>query len=246
MITSLQNAKVKQWMKLHKRKGRTKYGEFLVEGFHLIEEAYRSGWRITEIILEDGLDTPEWYSQFPLITVNKKVMQQVALTETPQGAAAVVEMNELQENAQEKVLLIDSIQDPGNLGTMIRTADASGFDAVVLGNGTVDMYNDKVIRATQGSLFHIPVLQADLSEKIPELQTDDGFTVLASALEDARLFTEVNVPDKVALIVGNEGLGINEDILRLADKLVKIPIYGQAESLNVSVAAGILMYAFRK
>ncbi|SFD59552.1 RNA methyltransferase, TrmH family [Lentibacillus persicus] len=243
MITSLQNEKVKQWTKLQKRKDRNKFGKFLIEGFHLIEEAYQSGWRINEIIIEDDVHKPSWFSQYPIINVNKKVMQHITMTETPQGVAAIVEMKELQIDREAKMLLIDAIQDPGNLGTIIRTADAAGFDAVITGSGTVDLYNDKVIRATQGSLFHIPVLSANLVEKIPELQAD-GFTVLASALENACSFKAVRVPDKIALILGNEGAGVREEIIRQADNSVKIPIYGKAESLNVSIAAGILMYAF--
>lgn len=143
------------------------------------------------------------------------------------------------------LLLIDQVQDPGNLGTMIRTADAAGFSQVVLGKGTVDLYNDKVVRASQGSIFHIPIIQADLLELIPALQSQT-YTVLASALENAVAYDTVEQLEKIALVMGNEGSGIAPEILQLADKCIKIPIYGQAESLNVSIAAGILMYQLRK
>lgn len=241
MITSLQNGKVKQWMKLHRPKGRKQSGTFLIEGFHLVEEAYKSNWEIVEIIVEEGLDYPEWCHHFFIVTVSRKVLQHATQTVTPQGIAAVVKMRQPNEITGNTVLLIDSMQDPGNLGTVIRTADAAGFDVVVLGNGTVDLYNDKVIRATQGSLFHLPILQADLLKKIPELKAQ-GFTVWASALKNAIPFKEMEVREKIALIAGNEGTGISDEIIRLADQSVKIPIFGQAESLNVSVAAGILMY----
>lgn len=245
MITSLQNAKVKRWMKLHKRKGRKQTGMFLTEGFHLIEEAYQSNWEIAEIILEEGLDCPDWCRHFPATIVSRNVLQHITMTETPQGIAALVKIRRPKEMIANTVLLIDSIQDPGNLGTMIRTADAAGFDMVVLGDGTVDLYNDKVIRATQGSLFHLPILHVNLLEKIPELQ-EKGFIVWASALKDAISYKETEICDKIALIVGNEGSGIREEIIKLADQSVKIPVYGQAESLNVSVAAGILMYAIKR
>ncbi|QKY71651.1 RNA methyltransferase [Lentibacillus sp. CBA3610] len=245
MITSLQNHKVKQWMKLHNRKGRKQTGMFLIEGFHLIEEAYQSNWEITEVILVEGVEGPEWCGDYPATYVSRKVLQHMTMTETPQGIAATIKIKHPIESAANTVLLIDSIQNPGNLGTIIRTADAAGFDMVMLGDGTVDLYNDKVIRATQGSLFHLPILHGNLLEKIPDLQAG-GFTVWASALTDAISFKETNVSDKVALIVGNEGAGVNSDIVKLADQSVKIPIYGQAESLNVSVAAGILMYSISK
>ncbi|GGJ84489.1 23S rRNA methyltransferase [Lentibacillus kapialis] len=241
MITSLQNEKVKEWVKLQKRKGRRESGKFLIEGFHLVEEAYHSNWEIAEIIVEEGLDYSGWHHQFFTITVSRKVLQHITRTETPQGIAAVIKMKEPKEIEGHSVLLIDSIQDPGNLGTIIRTADAAGFDMVMLGDGTVDLYNDKVIRATQGSLFHLPVLQADLLKKIPKLQSG-GYTVAASALTDAVSFKEMPANEKTALIIGNEGAGVRNELIDAADQSIKIPIYGQAESLNVSVAAGILMY----
>ncbi|TFJ94117.1 RNA methyltransferase [Lentibacillus salicampi] len=245
MITSMQNEKVKQWVKLHKRKGRKQSGMFLVEGFHLVEEAYQSNWEINEIIVEDGLDHPDWCDRFSIVSVSRKVLQHVTQTETPQGIAAVVNVRQLDEITGNSVLLIDAIQDPGNLGTIIRTADAAGFDTVMLGDGTVDVFNEKVIRATQGSLFHLPILRADLVERIPKLQTE-GFTIWASALTDAVSMKEIEVREQNALIVGNEGTGVREEIIKLADQSIKIPIYGQAESLNVSVAAGILMYHIKK
>ncbi|WP_010532443.1 TrmH family RNA methyltransferase [Lentibacillus jeotgali] len=245
MITSLQSEKVKEWAKLQRRKGRRQSGTFLAEGFHLVEEAYNSNWEIAEIIVEDGLDYSGWRDHFSAVTVSRKVLQHITRTETPQGIAAVVKMKEPKEFAGDTVLLIDSLQDPGNLGTIIRTADAAGFDMVLLGKGTVDLYNDKVIRATQGSLFHLPILQTNLLEKIPELKRN-GFTVLASALTDAVSFKEMKADDKTALIVGNEGAGVQNELIESADQTVKIPIFGQAESLNVSVAAGILMYHLKE
>ncbi|SFB24450.1 RNA methyltransferase, TrmH family [Lentibacillus halodurans] len=245
MITSLQNTKVKQWMKLHKRKGRKQSGMFLIEGFHLIEEAYQSKWGINEIMIVEGLHYPDWCDHFSMTTVSRNVLQHITQTETPQGIAAVVSMRQPEEVMCHTALLIDSIQDPGNLGTMIRTADAAGFDKVILGNNTVDVYNDKVIRATQGSLFHLPIIQADLKAKIPELQAE-GFSVWASSLEHAIALEQAEVTGKTALIVGNEGAGVRDELIRLVDQSVKIPIYGKAESLNVSVAAGILMYYIKR
>ncbi|MFC4556630.1 TrmH family RNA methyltransferase [Virgibacillus kekensis] len=241
MITSVQNDKVKQWKKLHKRKGRTESGAFFVEGFHLVEEAHKSNWEIKELIVQEGINVQHIEGEFPITEVGDNVFKHISKTETPQGIAAIVKMNQPKVVNGSTVLLIDSIQDPGNLGTIIRTADAAGFNAVMLGENTVDAYNEKVIRATQGSLFHLPVTTENLDEKITELK-EEGFNIWASSLSGARSFDELEVGSKTALILGNEGAGVRDEIVELADTVVKIPIYGKAESLNVSVAAGILMY----
>lgn len=242
MITSVQNTQVKNWSKLKLKKYRVKTGLFLVEGEHLIMEAHKSNWEIEEIIFRDGTSIPSFADEYPSTTVAENVFQHITDTKTPQGIAAVVKIKD--QNWPTNVnsaLLIDSVQDPGNLGTMIRTADAVGFDAVVIGNNSVDIYNEKVIRSTQGSLFHLPIFQQNLTATIPSLQAEN-FSVWATSLENARSYKEVKVTDKMALLVGNEGNGVDHTLIDLADYNVIIPILGKAESLNVSVAAGILMY----
>ncbi|MFC2948606.1 TrmH family RNA methyltransferase [Virgibacillus sediminis] len=244
MITSTKNEKVKEWRKLHRRKGRTSSETFLVEGHHLVEEAWKSRWPVKEVIVADGTEVPDWVREFTVESVSTDVFQYLSQTESPQGIAAVVQMMPGDQWQGNFLLLIDSIQDPGNLGTIIRTADAAGVDTIVLGKGTVDLFNDKVLRSTQGSVFHVPVVHADLRELLPHLQ-GEGFQVLATGLENAVDFKEVQVRKKTAIILGNEGAGVGDELLQLADQTVHIPIYGQAESLNVSVAAGILMYHLR-
>lgn len=244
MITSTQNNFVKQVRKLQTRRERHKTKTFLIEGFHLVEEAIKSNWEIEQLIIRENESVPEWANHLPTINVSDHVFNYLSQTETPQGIAAVVKMNEKTTDQHTHVLLIDAVQDPGNLGTIIRTADAAGFSQVILGRGTVDLYNDKVIRATQGSLFHIEIVTADLIQTIERIRRDD-FTIYASALENATSYKEVMPSEKVALILGNEGAGISDDILHVADERIHIPIYGKAESLNVSIAAGILMYALK-
>lgn len=241
MITSVKNEKVKAWRKLHKKKYRNERESFLIEGYHLLEEAWKSNWDVVEIIVQVGAELPEWCRDFPVETVNSNVFQDISQTITPQGIAAEIKMSKPESQTGDYLLLIDSIQDPGNLGTMIRTADAAGFDGIILGNNTVDLFNDKVIRATQGSLFHIPIVQANLITEINRLKKND-YDVWATALHNAEVYTKTKVNEKVALIVGNEGAGVDDELLEIADTIVNIPIYGKAESLNVSVAAGILMY----
>lgn len=244
MITSVQNIQVKNWRKLHTRKYRSKTKRFLVEGFHLIEEAYHSDWNIETIIVQEGIESPAWMSDEGIVTVSERVFKEISQTESPQGIAAVIEMKQLQKENENHILLIDAIQDPGNLGTIIRTADAAGFSSICLGSGTVDPFNEKVIRASQGSIFHIPIFHASLIDEISKLKAK-GFTVYASSLRRAKNYLEIDYGEKSALILGNEGAGVNDEIIDLADDIIKIPIYGKAESLNVSVAAGILMYQMR-
>lgn len=241
MITSVQNNRVKQWKRLHTRKGRMKSGTFLIEGDHLLEDALSSGWKVKEIILQEGIELPFSLKDIQITHVSEGVFQHIAHTQSPQGIIAVVAMEQNVTVTGDKILMVDQVQDPGNLGTMIRSADAAGFSAIILGEGTVDIYNDKVIRSTQGSIFHIPVIQANLMDKIKKIK-QIGFTIWATALEDAIDYDQMDVQEKIAIIVGNEGAGIQEKLLRKADHLVKIPIYGKAESLNVSIAASILMY----
>ncbi|MFA1821240.1 TrmH family RNA methyltransferase [Virgibacillus oceani] len=241
MITSVRNEKVKAWKKLHKRKDRMKTNTFLIEGFHLLEEAMNSNWVIREVIVQHDVILPDRINQLPTAEVSEHVFNGISQTKTPQGIAAVVEMKETQAMEGKFVLLIDAVQDPGNLGTIIRTADAFGVAGVILGMDTVDVYNEKVIRATQGSLFHIPIRQNDLKEEITKLQHND-VKVWATALKGAMQFNNLEVPEKTALLIGNEGAGVKEELLEAADEIVNIPISGKAESLNVSVATGILMY----
>src|SRR5690625_176642 len=242
MITSVQNNRVKQWKKLHTRKERMNTNTFLIEGDHLLEEALRSGWKIKEVILEEGEnDLQLETNNLQTTIVSKTVFRHLSQTQSPQGIMAVVYMKESLNIKGEQILIVDRVQDPGNLGTMIRTADAAGFSGIILGEGTVDLYNDKVIRATQGSIFHLPIIQANLVDEINQLKRN-GFTILATALEDAVRYDQISIQERTAIIVGNEGAGIQEKILKKADHIVSIPIYGQAESLNVSIAAAILMY----
>lgn len=241
MITSIQNNQVKQWKKLHTKKERMKRGLFLIEGFHLLQEALESKWEVKEVIVREDVTLTDEMSNIVYTLVSKQVFDYLSQTETPQGIIAVMSQAQSIDIEGNQLLLVDRVQDPGNMGTLIRTADAAGFSGVVLGKATVDLYNDKVIRATQGSLFHIPIIHADLLEVIPMLK-EQGFSIWGAALEGAIEYTTAPLVEKTALIVGNEGAGIHPDLLQIADTKVKIPIYGKAESLNVSIAAGILMY----
>ncbi|WP_017473357.1 TrmH family RNA methyltransferase [Amphibacillus jilinensis] len=243
MITSVKNETIKNWAKLHQKKYREQEQSFIVEGMHLVEEAIKSDWIVERLIVQEGVTFPFETEEIPVTVVANNVLSYLAQTKSPQGILAIVKMNPFNPKVIDRILMLDAVQDPGNLGTMIRTADAAGFDQVILGEGTVDLYNDKVVRASQGSLFHLPIVKRNLTEEIEGLQ-QQGVVVCASTLQQAEPIQSLDLAEKMALIVGNEGSGIASSLLELADKRVHIPIYGQAESLNVSIAAAIMMYQF--
>ncbi|QOY33951.1 TrmH family RNA methyltransferase [Anaerobacillus isosaccharinicus] len=250
-IESTKNIRIKNSKKLHTRKGREKLGSFLIEGEHLVEEALKWNVIINEIYVEESFNIPsKWeINDVPVYLVNDKIMKEICETETPQGIVAVCELigrKPLQLEKNGKYLLIDQVQDPGNLGTMIRTADSVGLSAVILGNGTVDLYNSKVMRSTQGSLFHLPVVKGELVEWVEKFK-EAQIPIYGTALNDeAKAYKEVQEQESFALIVGNEGSGVSEELLRLTTENLYIPSYGHAESLNVSIATGILLYHLRK
>lgn len=247
-IHSANNPQVKQWKKLLTKKERDKTGTFLVEGFHLVEEALLSG-RILEIVISENTGLPPaWdYGDIPLTMVTKEMILDLSDTETPQGIIAICRHPEfkLEEIEGTKYLLVDAVQDPGNLGTIIRTADAAGVDAIIVGDGSVDIYNPKVIRSAQGSHFHLPIIRGNLSQWITQLK-GKGISVYGTALENAHEYTNVESNGQFALIVGNEGSGVRKSILSETTANLYIPIYGKSESLNVGIATGILLYYLRK
>jgi TrmH family RNA methyltransferase len=249
-IESESNASIKQWKKLHTKKEREKTGTYLLEGPHLIEEAILSGAKLVHVIVEEHFHiNDEWLKErFTLWTVPSKIMKILSETEKPQGIIAVCEMqDETEEVLKEKgrYLFVDGVQDPGNLGTIIRTADSAGLDGVILGEGTADLYNGKTVRSTQGSLFHLPIIKKDLQTAISECKTLN-LPVFSTSLQDAVDMREIPECEGFALIVGNEGSGVQHAFQKESTMNVKIPIFGKAESLNVSVATGILLYELQR
>ena len=165
-IESVKNPKVKSWKKLLTKKERDQSGHYLIEGFHLVEEALKEQI-VLEVIINQDIEMPVHLNldEIEVVYVNEDVMKAICDTETPQGVAAVCEkrISSMENVKMEKLLLLDRVQDPGNLGTLIRTADAAGMDAIILGEGCADPYNPKVVRATQGSLFHLPIVKRRFS-----------------------------------------------------------------------------------
>ena len=244
-IESTQNALVKYWKKLAVvRKEREKSKEFIIEGFHLVEEALKNKSQITQLIVREDVDLPLLWDidDIAMVEVTAAVAKEFAETENSQGVFAVCKQIEVVADNFSRILLIDAVQDPGNMGTMIRTADAAGMDAVILGKGCADAYNPKTLRSAQGSHFHISIVRADLMDYVAQLT----IPVYGTALEEAVSLAEVKPQEKFALIVGNEGSGINPQLLSKTDQNIMIPMRGGAESLNVAVATGILLYTLVK
>ncbi|WP_244835313.1 RNA methyltransferase [Clostridium sp. BJN0001] len=247
LIESKENSIFKEIRKLHERKNRNKLSKFIIEGFRLIEEAFISNVPIDYIIISKS--AKEKISNYNIDTDSIKcyempdnLLKELAFTDSPQGIVAVIQVeNQKISESGSFYLLCDKVQDPGNMGTIIRTADAAGADGIILTKGTVDIYNEKVIRSTMGSIFHIPIFyDNDLSE-VKKLKSN-GFKLIVTALDAENNFFEQKLDGKIILTVGNEGNGVSNDIVSLADIKVKIPMSGKAESLNVSIASGIIMY----
>lgn len=246
-ITSLQNQHVKRWRKLLTRKGRTTFESFLVEGFHLVEEALKA--KKIEVLAVIGTENVQSILEnvphhIPTYQITKEIMTAISDTETSQEIFAEVKMPSQPDylNLEAPYLLLDAVQDPGNVGTLIRTAAACGFEGVVFGKGTVDPYNPKTLRAAQGSHFNVSLLQVDLKKWITDFQRIH-VPVYGTALHKHAVSYRKVTPQQVfGLVVGNEGAGVSEKILKQVDQSLYIPIRGHVESLNVSMAAGILMY----
>jgi TrmH family RNA methyltransferase len=249
-ILSVKNERVKNWKKLQTKKGREKAGAYLIEGFHLIDEAIKNRANILEVMISEDakeVETSSLPEEF-MVFVSQEVSKQLSETQTTQGIFAIVKKNIVPQVPvlEQPYLFLDNVQDPGNLGTMIRTADAAGFGGVVLGKGTVDLYNNKVIRSMQGSHFHLPIFQGDLTGWF-ELFQKTGLPVYGTELNELAVSYRDIPPQAVfAVVMGNEGNGMDKELLKKTTKNVYIPITGQAESLNVAVAAGILMFALTK
>lgn len=247
IISSPKNEKIKELVKLQTAKGRKKAGMYLLEGEHLVEEAIKEKAPIELIVVTSNRleDYQNLLSQTDeqVLVVSQDVFHKLSMTETTQGILAVVKIIKQESLPYSgRFIVLDAVQDPGNLGTIVRTADAAGFDAVVLGAGTVDLYNDKVIRSMQGSHFHIPVFQADLREYLPALK-DKGVEVAVTALHrDSKDYSILQGKSDIAIVVGNEGQGVSSEVIDLADIVVTIPMFGKAESLNVAIASALLMY----
>ena len=241
IITSKANSVVKNAKKLHQKKYRK--SAYLIEGWHLFEEAVQAGVTIEKIFaLESYRDQLVSFPQ--TVWVSEDVLLDLADSQTPQGIVAVVQKEEVGQVdlSQGKFLFLEDVQDPGNVGTIIRTADAAGFTGVVVSDKSADIYSLKTLRSMQGSHFHLPIYRMT-SQALLEEAKEAGIPVLATTLsKDSVDYRELSPIENFVLVMGNEGQGISPLMAESADQLVHISMKGRAESLNVAVAAGILIF----
>lgn len=237
LITSTNNKHIKELAKLKDKKYRDSSDVFLVETKHLVMEAYKEGL-IKELILEKNeiypLDVDTLY-------VSNEVIKKLSSTDTPSKVMAVVYKKKEVQELGEKILILDNIQDPGNLGTIIRSAVAFNIDTIVLSNNTVDLYNPKVIRSTQGMLFHINIIKREAGRFINKLKSED-YKIVGTKVTNGHNVKDAKIYSHFALVIGNEGQGISREVDELCDEYLYIKMNENCESLNASVAASILMY----
>ncbi|MWV44634.1 RNA methyltransferase [Paenibacillus sp. HJL G12] len=252
-ILSPQNARVKEWAQLLEKKHRDKQQKYIIEGIHLVQEALRSGADLecvafdvdqgipNELLHMTGAGTEvEW------IGVSAAVIAKCSDTKTPQPVFAVVRKQSaaiglLLQRKNSLVIVLDGVQDPGNVGTIIRTADAAGADGVIVGRGSADIHNPKTIRSTMGSIFHLPVIEGDLLEIIPEAK-EQGVRIVSTSLQATSTCYGYDFTKASWLLVGNEAKGVSDAAQQLVDESVIIPMKGRAESLNVAMASTVMLF----
>ena len=240
VIVSKDNPKYKLWLKLSQKKYRLKERLFLAEGEHLVIEARKAG-ALVDVLICEGIS---YEIDAPVTYLAKPLFEKLASTVTSAGILAVCRIQECEMTLNNRLLLVDGVGDPGNLGTLIRSALAFGFDGLVMSEDTVDVYNEKVVRATQGALFKLPMCRANLIDVVAKLQKV-GVVVYAATLSDnAKVLDDVVPASSMAFIVGNEGVGVCQALVEICDGSIVIEMSSAVESLNVGVAGSILMHHF--
>ena len=240
VISSTENKLIKNIKKLKQKKYREEAKCYIVEGEHLVLEALKAGLVEYVLILEDAIfpiDIKKYY-------VTKELMQKITELSSAPNMIAVVKYN-IEKDFGDKLLLIDALQDPGNLGTIIRSAVAFNVDTIVLGLNCVDLYNEKVLRATQGLIFHLNIIKRDLKTFIPEIK-NNNYQVYGTKVTHGKDIASLKISKKYAFIMGNEGSGVSDELLDMCDDYVYIKTSDVCESLNVGVATGIILYELNK
>jgi TrmH family RNA methyltransferase len=258
IITSSQNKYIKHIKSLHLKKNRDQLGQYIIEGFKLIEEALEYHKPFYLLLLSESASQSHEgnvllskceEAAMPVYIVSEKVFAEVSEMDTPQGVLAVIykgeqDLNTIVDTPNIDIIILDSVRDPGNVGTIIRTADACGLNAVILSNGCVDLYNAKTIRATMGSMFHIPVFtDVDILHLIEKLKKMN-VVVLGADPHSSLSCIDDEGAGSTAIIIGNEANGLRDEVKAITTRNITIPMPGKAESLNAGIAAAILMYEF--
>lgn len=254
IITSKDNELIKHVRKLKDKKYRDEYNEYVVEGIKIVEEAVKENVKIKQIIICN--DTTKTYeipthimleiAKYECIYVTDKIFNLITQVTNPQGIMAIIEKNSEKNQidyTQDIILALDDVQDPGNLGTILRTADSIGLNQIVVSKGTADAFNSKVVRSTMGAIFRIKIIETqDLIQTIKEMKKHH-FKLMVTSLQTENSIYDINFNKKI-IVIGNEANGVSKEIQDMADEKAKIPMLGRTESLNASVAAGIVMYEY--
>jgi len=240
-LSSVKNPKIAVWKSLKDRKGRKETGCFLVEGRKMVEEALASDFKVRAVLVDQSRTEEFHLPESGVYAMPSHVLAAVCDTKTPQGVAAVVETRHIARLGN-RLVVLDGVQDPGNVGTIIRTADAAGMDGVILSEQCADVFGPKTLRATMGSVFRMPMaVTADLPKLLEGLK-GEGYAVISSQLDGEPFYERGPMGELFCLVIGSEGNGVSEAVQRIATHRVKLPMRGGAESLNAAVAAGIMMY----
>lgn len=254
VISSKDNELVKHIKKLKDKKYRDENNEYIIEGVKLIEEAVQEKSKIKKVIICD--DTTRTYeiptnvmleiAKYECVYVTNKIFSSITQVTNPQGVMAIIEKNtEKQEidYSEDIIVVLDNVQDPGNLGTILRTVDSIGLKQIIVTKDTVDAFNSKVVRSTMGAIFRIKIIEtADLAQSIKEMRKHH-FKLMVTSLQTDNSIYDIGFNKKI-IVIGNESNGVSEEIQDMADEKAKIPMLGKTESLNASVAAGIVMYEY--
>lgn len=248
-INSLDNSTVKKVKKLKQRKYREEEKKFLAEGRKFLDFTYTPDLIILKENFEDFENITTKLERFDCrkIVVNDRIFKELTSQENSQGVILVYPYCETNiEKINNNIIVLDKIQDPGNLGTIIRVADAAGFKDIILTKGSVDCYNEKCVRSSMGSIFNMNIVYMEELQLIQFLK-EKKYKFLVTALENNSIeYTDITLSEKNAIIFGSEGNGVSDNFLKVADETVIIPIYGSAESLNVAMASGIILYKVRE
>ena len=254
VISSKENELIKHIKKLKDKKERDLSNEYIIEGIKLIQEAIQEKAKIKQIIICEECEKAEAIpkeimyevARYECIYITKKLYNYLTEVKTPQGILAVIEKESNEKNidyTQEIIVALDGIQDPGNLGTILRTVDSIGLTQILVSKDTADSFNPKVVRSTMGAIFRVKVIECEDLEKTLKKIKKHKFEIVVTSLQTKNSIYDIDYNKKV-IVIGNEANGVQEKIQKLADKKVKIPMLGKTESLNASVATGIILYEY--
>ena len=254
VISSKDNEIIKKIKSLKEKKYRDIENCYTIEGIKLVKEAIAENAKIKQIVvcedcINDGeIDTDTLYeiAKFDVVYVTEKVFKTITDVKTPQGIISVIEKNNINSKidySQDIIIALDGVQDPGNLGTILRTVDSANLKQIILSKDSADSYNPKVVRSTMGAIFRVNIIEADSLKDMLQEAKKNNFKVMVTSLDTKNSIYDVDYSKKV-IVIGNEANGVSKEVQAIADEKVKIPMLGKTESLNASVAAGIMIYEY--